>query len=457
MGFAVLILALVIFGDAVQESDNWPGFRGDGRSMSECESLPVHWDGDKNIAWRLRLPGYGQSSPVVWRGKVFITSVEGDAKETNVAVCIDAKTGNEVWMKRFIASQLGKNNPSVSRAAPTPVVDDDGVMVFFESGDLLGLTHDGRTLWERHFAREFGEIKNHHGVASSLAQTDRNAIVLLEHGGDSFLLAIDKKSGESRWKVQRPSGLSWSSPLVATFGGRECVVLSSNGSAAIHDTETGKELWKLAGLAGNLIPSATVSGDVLVIAAGEGGLTFNADAAKQSNRAFKVLASEKELQCQGLWEGTHFLAHHASPVICGEQVYFLTKAGILYCLDLTSGKELFTQRLESPCWATPIVARDSIYFFGKDGTTTVIKGGREFEKLALNRLWDESSLAKRRESSRALRENQFPALPQQGKAQMEAMLEDAIGDVVYGVAAADNSFYLRTGSELFCIRETTSR
>lgn len=450
-----LVLGLLLICFEGTSDHHWIGFRGDGSSTASS-NLPLEWNGTRNIAWRARLSGYGQSSPVVWNGNVFTTAVKGAKKETSLITCIDAKSGDLRWEKEFSATQQGKNNPSVSRAASTPVVDETGIIALFESGDLRLLSHEGETQWERALAKEFGEIKNHHGIASSLAQSERAVFVLIEHGGASFLMAVDKSNGETLWKVDRASGLSWGSPVVARFGNRDYVVVSSNGTAAIYDAENGKEVWLLKGLTGNLIPSATFLGNYIVIGAGEGGLTFDANAATKSNRAFKVTVNSSDLKCEELWQGNRIVMHHASPVIHERCVYLLNKVGVVHCLDLDTGKELFVQRLENSCWATPIAASDRIYFFGKDGTTTVIRKGPKFEKLAVNRIWDASVISERKEASRSMVENQFPALPEKAKTQMEAMLEDAVGDIVYGVAAAENSFYLRTGTELICIRKAAN-
>jgi hypothetical protein len=134
------------------------------------------------------------------------------------------------------------------------------------------------------------------------------------------------------------------------------------------------------------------------------------------------------------------------------QVYLITKAGVLYCLDAETGEEKYVERLNSVCWATPLAAGDHVYFFGKDGTTTVIEAGPKFNPVAVNRLWSDEERKARTAAAEKAPENQFPPLPSQGKAAMEAMLSDAVGDVVYGVAVVDGTFVIRTGTELICVR-----
>ncbi len=155
-------LALAASGGA----DTWPGFRGDGTGVTTARGLPLTWSPTENAGWRAALPGYGQSSPVVWKGRVYVTAVDGPEKERCLVVALDAATGKAVWTKTLAAARPGKNNPMMSRAGPTPVVDADGVYALFESGDLVALTHTGEERWRRDLVKAHGEWKNNHGSAA---------------------------------------------------------------------------------------------------------------------------------------------------------------------------------------------------------------------------------------------------------------------------------------------------
>jgi outer membrane protein assembly factor BamB len=435
-------------------ADIWPAFRGDGSSRSVARDLPLKWSPKENLAWRVTLPGYGQSSPIVWQDRVFLTAVEGPDKEKCIVLAADVQTGKALWRKEFKASQKGKNNPSVSRAASTPVVDGSGVYVFFESGDLIALTHAGEVKWARSLTKEYGEFQNQHGLGSSPAQTEKAVVVLVEHDGPSYLLAVDKATGKNLWKTDRAKGLSWASPVVTSHEGRTMVLVSSNGSLIAYNADNGQELWRVGDLTGNLIPSATVGDGFVVIGAGEGGLTFDRQAAAKSNCCVRLTAKEGKPAGELAWQGQKVVLHHASPVIHRGYVYLVTKAGMVHCLDLKAGERKYAERLADPCWATPIAAGDHVYFFGKAGITTVIKAGPVFSQVAGNRLWNDDDITVRKKALKDRPEDQFPPLPEQGKKEMEAMLADAVGEVVYGVAAVDGTFLIRTGTELFCIRKS---
>lgn len=449
--FSLLVLSTALAADPTP-ANQWPGFRGDGSNRTGAADLPLTWSPKENIAWRIPLPGYGQSSPVVWGNLIVVTAVEGQDKETCLVLAIDSRTGKDAWKYTFKASQTGKNNPSQSRAAPTAVIDGTCVCAFFEGGDLVGLGHDGKVKWERSLVKDYGAFKNHHGLGSSLAQTEKAVVVLVDHGGPSYLLAVDKRTGKTLWKTDRKGGLSWTSPVVAKQGDRSIVLVSSNGTLSGYDAEDGKELWTLDGLSGNLIPSPTVAGDLVFVGAGESGLTFDMKAAAKSNCLVRLTAKGDVPSAEKLWEGKKVVLHHASPLVHDGHVYLTTKNGILHCLDLKTGEEKYAERLPGLCWATPIAAGDRVYFFGKDGVTTVVKSGGSFETLATNRLWGKDDFADRLKTAKTRPENQYPPLPPKGKEAMEAMLADAVGDVVYGAAVVNGTLFIRTGTELICVR-----
>ena len=444
-------------------SAHWPGFRGDGSSTSAAKDLPVTWSPDENVAWRTTISGYGQSSPVIWGDRAFVAAIDGEQKEKLIVVAVDLKTGTVAWRKEFASTLKGKNNPMMSRAAPTPVVDADGVYAMFESGDAVALTHTGTLRWKRSLSGDYGAFKNNHGIGSSPTQTAGAVVVLIDDLGASYLVALDKATGKNLWKTDRASCTSWTSPIVASVGGRSTVLVSSNGSVNAYDAGTGKEFASLDGLSGNTIPSPTASGNLMVIGAGENRTKLDLAASANSNCCLRLnLAGDKPV-FETVWQGKKAISHHASPLIYEGHVYFVTKTGFVHCVDLKTGEERYAERLANPTWATPVGAGGCVYFFGKDGVTTVLKAGAKYEKLATNRLWAADSFAARQEQARKIAAETMPKRPEgKGpgggpplpKEELEAARNSAVGDVVYGVAVGERTFLIRTGTELICIRQS---
>ena len=386
--FASLVVGLLLTNPQTIASDRaagWTSFRNGGTSTVQG-ALPVEWSVKDGITWQHETDGYGQSAPIVINDFVVVTSVIGEMKETCAVTAYQIQTGAKIWQVKVPAIQQGPSNYMNSRAAPTPVADENGVYAFFETGNLIAVDHNGSILWKRDFAKEFGPFKSNHGLGSSLAQTEELVLLNLEHKGPSFLMAVDKRSGRIRWKVERPSGSSWTSPIVVNADSQQQVVVSSAGGLHGYSSADGQELWKLDGLEGNSVPSPVSIGEFVFTGARIPEFGSAADAAK-SNLCVRITGDEAE-PYEVCWRSTKAVCDYASPVVDGEQIYFLNKVGVLHCADAMTGETIYQQRLRAECWATPIVTKNGIYFFAKDGTVKVVQRGREFAVLASNRLCD---------------------------------------------------------------------
>ncbi len=416
--------------------DTWPGFRGDGTNLTPAHDLPLEWSPVDNIAWSVSVRGYGQSSPVIWNDRVFVSSVEGEEKETSIVTSINLSDGKTLWQHAFPSAQRIENTSFVSKAAPTPATDARGVYVFFESGDLIALSHGGEVLWQKNLSQAYGIEHARHGLGSSVAQTEDTLFVLVEQADPSLLIAFDKATGAERWKTGRDGRTSWTSPVVAELGGRETLLISSATSLIRYDAKTGEALNTLDGLNGISIPSPTVAGDIVVVGANSTRAKDGVRTAEQSNCAVRLSASG-EPGFDVIWEGDGAQADYASPLIHRGNVYFVTARGDVQCRDLATGAVRYVERVH-PCWATPVAAGDRIYLFGKEGACTVIEAGNEFKLLAENRLWNEIA-------------GEAPA----GEDGEGEKAYKAPKTVLYAVAAVDHTLLARTGKKLIAIRNLT--
>jgi outer membrane protein assembly factor BamB len=401
----ILIFCIPLFGATPTVPQTWPGFRGEGDCQTAAQKLPLEWADQRNVAWRADLPGYGQSSPVIWKNRVFLTSVEGANKEHLIVSAYDLNKGMRLWMNQYDSTMPMKDANTVSKAAPTPVVDGKRLYVFFESGDLLALDHKGKVLWQRRLAKEYGEFKGGHGLGSSLAMTDRALILLIAHLGPSYLLAIDKQTGRNLWKSERQAAMSWATPLITEYRGQSQIIITASGEVAAYETQTGKQLWQVRGLKGNVIPSPSVSGDLVIIGSSEKG----------SNIAVRLGGSGDVTATHVVWRAQEATANFASPLIHRGRVYLVNKVGVAFCLDLQTGVEIWRERVWGECWATPLAAGDRIYFFTNEGITTVMRDGGRPEQIAKNPLSDIER--------------------------------------IYGIAAVDGALLLRSGRQLIKLSE----
>lgn len=352
----------------------WPGFRG-GRStnVSRAARLPLAWS-DETVTWRARTPGFGQSSPVIWDDRVFLTSVEGPMKETAHVTALNLDDGSERWRRRFDAAEALEWNDYVSKGAPTPAVDGERLYAFFDSGDLLALTHDGDTVWHRNLVADYGTVGGNHGVGNSVLLTDRAVVVLLTRRTYSYLLAVDRLTGDTLWKTDREPGVAWSTPVLAPDG--EEIVVSASGRVEGFDAETGTLRWSFTGFRGNHVPSPTVTGDLVIV----GGLAVEANLALRRGRTGVLDRADVA------WTAGS-ASNFASPFAYRGCVYWVNPAGAARCLAPDSGTVRWTHRLPASTWATPLGHGDRVYFFTEQGVTQVLRASTDApEVLATNRL-----------------------------------------------------------------------
>ncbi len=439
------ILLLTVAVTAADEQANWPGFLAGGQPVRvKLESLPLAWSPTKNIAWQTPLAGIGQSSPVVWKGQVFVTSVEGPMKDVCHVTALRLTDGQVAWKRSFDSSDKVKDSNYVSRAAPTPVVDERGLYVFFESGDVAALTHDGRELWRRSLSADYGKFKNEFGLAASPVQTTDSVILLIDHEAPSYLIALSKADGSTLWKTDRTGRRSWSSPALVPVEGKQQIVCSSTGSVDGYDPSTGKLLWTFGEVAGNTSATPVPFADARFLVGATQGREAGdrAEGAKKSNLAATIEIKDGEPSLKVLWRTEDATPSFGSPVVYRGQAYWVNRVGVIYCFDAETGEQRFVERTKQSCWATPLGIGDHVYFFGKDGVTTVLRAGPKFEIVAENELWDPAAV--KPDPAKIAREET------EERRRAAAMFA---GPVQYGVAAVADSLLVRTGETLYCLKK----
>lgn len=429
----------------------WTAFRNGGGVGDAPRGIPLRWSPRSGIAWKTALPGYGQSSPVVWGGRVFATCVQGPQRERCLVHACDLRTGKLLWSRSFASSLPHEMSYYVSRAAPSPAVDSRAVYVFFESGELAALGHDGRVLWQRALVREYGAYGNEFGIGHSLAQNADTLFVLVDDPAVAYLIAVDKRTGRNRWKVERPPRKSWTSPVATRQGRREMVLVSANGDVDAYAAESGEPLWSVGRITGNIMPSPSVDGDRVHIGATPAQARLARPGGRgvaASNCCLRLFESGGKPAAEVLWEGEKATCDFASPLPHRGIVHSVTAAGIAYAVDAATGKTLYAERIESPCWASPLALGDHVCFFGKNGAATVIKAGPRFEKVAVNRLWSDDDPPLTSEPFATTPNNPAAAPPRSGNA---APGGDPYDPILYAVAAVDGRLVARLGSHLVAI------
>ncbi len=426
-----LSLSAAIDADVTVEASDWRGFQNGGNPVSSDDGLPTRWSPDSGIVWQQATAGYGQSSPVILDGRVFVTSVSGANKETLHIEAFDLRSGERKWHHTAKNSSPAESSNYISKAAPTPVCDDGGVIALFEGGNVLALTRDGKLRWELDLVADYGAIEARHGLGASLEQNDRLAFVWIERQDGPYVLAVSKETGETIWKSDGLGVTSWSSPRLVPVGEERHLVLSGIGKLAGLDPNTGKRLWSFDRIAGNSTPTPMPIGDgrfLIGATVGRGGSAGGNAAA--SNGVIQISGSRADgFSADYVWRSEDATSSFGSPVAHQGRAWFVNRSGVLYVLDLETGDEQAVKRTASSIWATPMAVGPLVYLFGKDGTTTVLDARKKLAVVAENSLWAET------------------AAPTTGGPAFG-------GHVLYAAAASDSTLVLRRGDRLYAVGAT---
>jgi outer membrane protein assembly factor BamB len=347
---------------------NWTGFRGRGDSLTSARNLPLSWSDRHNVAWKVTLPGFGQSTPVVWNNRIFLTAIEGPKKEKLHILALDGESGKVLWRQVYASSRPQEVGARVARAAPTPAVDARGLYIAFDSGDVMAMTHDGELRWRQDLNQLYGKIENGHDFGSSLRQGADRLFLHVNHFGPSYLLAISKATGEKLWRVEFPKEGGWNTPVLVDRAKQPVLLIQRSGGVAAYDPGNGALLWEdLRTFArDNAIPSLTVRGDIAVVPSQSKGGTW---ALRLSDPKTPV------------WTAKAATNAFSSPLLTERRAYFVNSVGALFAVDLATGKDLWSTRLGTTTWASAIAAGDRVYFFTGEGVTHIFRDADTMDKL----------------------------------------------------------------------------
>jgi outer membrane protein assembly factor BamB len=433
---------LFIFGSAAvfTAEDKLNYFRRDGGVASiEADSLPERLDSPDVLRWRTPLDS-GHSSPIACNGRIFLTTYNAAAKEL-ATVALAADTGRILWKRAAPAARIEEYSRDTGSAAQaTPACDDQRVYVFFGSYGLICYDHQGAQLWEK----RMGPFQDEYGSASSPVLIDEKVIIQQDHDVDSFLMALDKKSGKVIWKSERPQTTrSFSTPAVWIHNGRKELLVAGSLELAGCDPSNGKRLWWISGLARIVIPTPVPSGDLVYMASwtpgGDSMMRINmepwADALKKwdKNNDGKLVKNEltdkimndrffpMDLDQNGelnqeeweryaaifrraqngvlaikpspgggeqnegavVWRSVSGAPYVATPLLDRDILWTVRDGGIVTKLSAAEGKVLQTKRLADMgnYYASPVTAGDRVYIASRQGIVTVIANDADWRVI----------------------------------------------------------------------------
>ena len=366
-----------LFGAVPAAGQDWPEFRGPtGQGISSARGVPSEWSETKNLAWKTPVPGLGWSSPVVGGGLVWLTTATGEREVSLRALAFDAATGHEVVnVEVFRLRSLRELNPKNSWASPTPILDGDRVYVHFGADGTAALTTTGEIVWKAKFPYE-----SQHGAGGSPVLFGDLLIFSCDGSDAAFVIALDKKTGKTRWKTNRrsPADQAYTTPLVIRVGERDQVISIGAFRVGAYDPATGKEIWRASYADGfSNVPRPVYAHGLVYVATGFQQPTLIAVRPDGTGDVTKTHIA---------WELKRGAPFTPSPVMVGDELYVLNDGGILTAVEAKTGSVLWQQRLGGSYSASPLFVDGKLYFSSEEGVTTVLAPGKEFRRLATNRL-----------------------------------------------------------------------
>ncbi|MFQ5720102.1 MAG: PQQ-binding-like beta-propeller repeat protein [Acidobacteriota bacterium] len=412
----VLVSALVLGASpacgaeqALPVGSQWGQWRGPlGTGAAVRGDLPVTWGEGHNVRWKTPLPGRGLSTPVIWGDRIFVTTAiaHGERLPVNhpdapgahdnvpalraekfTVIALDRDSGQVVWQRTVRDARPHEGTHATgSWASNSAITDGERVYAFFGSEGLFALDMDGRLLWQV----DPGDMQtlHGHGEGSSPALHGDTLVINWDHQGQSFVVALDRRTGKQRWKVKRDEVTSWSTPLIVDNDGRAQVIISATGRVRSYDLATGALIWECAGLSRNVVASPVAADGVVYVAS-----SYD----YQAMMAIRLAGARGDVTGTDavIWTRHRDTPYVPSPVLDGGTLCFLKHlSGILTCVDAATGKTLAgPMRLPGVqnVFASPVSAAGRVYIVGRNGVAVVVGRGGKFPVLAVNRLDDSFS------------------------------------------------------------------
>jgi outer membrane protein assembly factor BamB len=374
--FLPLFVAIFAWGSSAA-AENWPGWRGPrGDGTSQEPSVPTHWSDQEAIAWKAAVPGTGHASPIVWQDRIFIASCLEDARQ-RVLLCFDRPTGKLLWQQIVLESPLEEKHQLNSFASSTPATDGQRVYVtFLDRNEMVVAAYDfsGSQLW---LVRP-GPFSSKHGYCSCPVLFEDKVIVNGDHDGDAYLVALDRASGKTIWKVDRENKTrSYSTPLVRQFDGRTQMILSGSKCVASYDPHDGSRHWIIDGPTEQFVASMVFNGKLLFLTAGFPELHM---------MAIRPDGSGNVTDTHIAWRTRKAASYVPSPIAAGEYFLVVSDGGVASCFEADSGRRLWMERLGTHYSSSLVSAGGLVYFTSDEGNTTIVRPGPKLDIVAENQL-----------------------------------------------------------------------
>ncbi len=377
----LLVMAALLTGEMAGQE--WTRFRGsNGTGISTDKRIPTSWT-EQDFRWRVPIPGESHSQPVIWGGRIFLTSAM-DVGKQRALLCLDKEDGQVLWTKKYDLPTHRPQNKNASYANGSPVVDGERVIACFVSEDhfwVRSFDHEGNELW----SHDLGTFQSQHGHGASPMIYENTVIVTNDQDGESFVIAFDLKTGGQAWKTPRRSvrgGTAYATPCIhpRPGAGPELLLASQGHGISSLDPKTGTLNWESPVYDKRMIASPVVAGDVVIGSCGSGGGAGNYLSAVKLGGKGDV---SKTHVAYTLRKATPYVP---TPLYLDNRLYTISDGGIASLLEPATGRAVWAERLGAEFFGSPVLIDGRIYCPTSKGEMVVLATGDTFKLLARNPL-----------------------------------------------------------------------
>jgi outer membrane protein assembly factor BamB len=369
---ASLLAPLTLAAAMMGGESNWPRWRGPQQDGHSAESkLPVKWTA-VDIAWKTPLPGIGQSSPIIWGDRIFLTSALDSGKE-RLVFCVDRTSGTILWQQTAWKGEPEPSHKMNGWASASCVTDGKIVVAFFGRGGIHAYTVEGKPLW----SRDLGKFECEWGTSACPIMVDDLVVQNCDADSDAWITALDKQTGKEIWRTKRRDHRGWSTPIVVETGKRREIVVNGHEGVQAYYPASGRELWFCKSMSGRGEPTVTPAGDLLCVVNGLAGDVYSVRPGGEGDVTDSRMA----------WHTPRKGGRDCpSPIVVGQFIIVCDMGGIATCYDAEDGHVYWKERLKGKFSGSPIAAGGLVYFVNEAGQTVVIKPGPKLEIVAENDL-----------------------------------------------------------------------
>ncbi len=354
----------------------WPRWRGpSGQGFASGTSYPDKWSATENVLWKVSVPGEGNSSPIVWGDRIFLTTAREGGRRLSL-LAFRRSDGSLLWEAFAPEGRLESVHDKNGHASATASTDGKLVFVSFGSRGLMAFDFDGKLVWRQ----DLGALNNYWGSAGSpLLYKDRVILYQDQQRAESFIAAFDSATGKPLWRTARNASVGWGTPVAIRAGGRDEIIVNGQYAVVAYNPDNGRELWRVGGTTMEVVPTVVVGHGMLFSSSGRAGPTLAIRPGGQGDvtRTHLVWSSPR---------GSPFIP---SPILHGDQLYMVNDmTSIATAFDAKTGRALWQNRLGAAqregFSASPVVVDGKIFFTNDEGETFVLRGGGEFNLLHVN-------------------------------------------------------------------------